>query len=271
LLFVLAAAFAGPVFAQPSKTVGPPADRAASGKADQAEGARILAEFQRSGIAGDYWLEFELRVLPRRGQERVIPGVLLGTRGPDGPVSLVNVAGERWLIASGPRPEAWRTTGGTPATAPPAEALAGTGITVFDLQMPFLYWRDFVYEGKAVIRGRPAHSFILRPPAGDPAAAPAGLTGVRVLLDVEFQALVQAEELGPDNTVLKTIALLELKKSGEQWLVKTIDVRDTRTRDKTRFTVRAAALGLAWPRGTFSPGSLDAALPPVPPERITRF
>lgn len=267
---LLAALLAGPAAAQAGRNPAPLQDRSAPGKADQAEGARILGEFHRAGIAGDYWLEFELRVMPRKGEEFTVPGTMLGTRGPDGPLSRITLGGYRWLIASGPNPAAWKAAAGGVHEAVVGESFAGTQVTVFDLQMPFLYWTDFLYEGKAVVRGRPAHSFILRPPAGATPPVP-GLTGVRVLLDVEFQAMVQAEELGAADTVLKTISLLELKKVGEQWLVKAIDVRDARTRDKTRFTVKSAALDLAWPAGTFDPANLAAPTPALPPGKAVRF
>ena len=267
---LLALTPASAVWAQADK-FGQPTDRTASGKADQAEGARILAEFQNAGIGGDYWLGFELRVLPRQGAERVATGALIGTRGPNGPLSRLTIGEERWLIESGPQPGVWTLNQGAAVAARPGQVIAGTGVTAFDLQMPFLYWKDFTYEGLARMRGRPTHSFILRPPAGQPVPM-AELAGVRIFLDVQFPAApVQAELLGKDNTVLKTISLLDLKKVGEQWLVKAIDVRDNRTRDKTRFTVRAAALNLEWPAGTFTPAGLAMEPPLVPGDKVVRF
>jgi hypothetical protein len=280
LLFVLAGCCAGPVLAQADKFGGQPADRPALGKADQAEGAKILADFRRAGIAGDYWLSFELRVMPRQGAERVVSGTLIGTRGVSGPLSRFTVGDQRWLIESGPQPSAWLATvdslaaKGTPVREIGAGegglALADTGVTLFEVQMPFLYWTDFTYEGEAKVRGRPTHSFVLRPPAGQ-AAPVAGLTAVRVLIDREFEAMVQADELGAGGAVEKTISLIDLKKVGDRWLVKAIDVRDARTRNKTRFSVTAAALGLAWPLSIFGPDSLTAEPPAVPPEKIVRF
>lgn len=266
---MLAALAAGPAPAQPDK-FGQPTERAAPGAADQAEGARILGEFREADIAGDYWLSFELRVMPRKGAERTVQGTLLGTRGPGGPLTRLAAGDGRWLIASGPSPDAWTLQDGVVAAAPPAQSLAGTGVTVFDLQRPFLYWKDFLYEGQARVRGRPTYSFILRPPAGQPAPVP-GLTGVRVLIDTQFMAIVQAELLGTGNEVLKSIAALDLKKVGEQWLVKSIDVRDHRTRDKTRLTFRAVALDLAWADEIFTPAGLTTEPPPVPGEKVVRF
>ncbi len=270
LFLVLVALAAAGALAQSDK-YNPPIDRAAPGKADQAEGARILADFRRAGIAGDYWLSFELRVMPRQGAERTAAGTLLGMRGTAGPLSRLTVGSQHLLIESGPQPEAWAAAADgviTPASA--GLAVADTGVTIFDLQMPFLYWTDFTYEGQAKVRGRPTHSFILRPPPGYVPPRP-GLTGVRVLIDAQFQAMVQAEQLGAKGAVEKTIVLLDLKKVGEQWLVKTIDVRDLRTRDKTRLTITAAAVGLTWPVETFASGNLLAPPPAVPPDKVVRF
>ena len=272
LLFALVLAGALPARAQADK-FALPVDRPASGKADQAEGARILAGFRGADIAGDYWLSFELRVLPRKGAERSVTGTLLGTRGPGGPLLRLTIPGEHWLIESGPQPSTWLAAGGGAprqlATGESDQAVAGTDVTIFELQRPFLYWSDFTYEGQAMIRSRPTHSFVLRPPAGQ--APVAGLTGVRVLIDAEFNALVQAEELGTGGVVEKTITLLDLKKVGDRWIMKAIDVRNHRTRDKTRFAVTGAALELDLPLATFSPDSLAAPTPVVPPEKIVRF
>lgn len=241
------------------------------GKADQAEGARILGQFRQAGIAGTYWLSFELRVMPRKGEERTIQGQLLGTHGAEGPLSRLTLEQERWLIQSGPQPAAWTAPSGQTArpatTAETLQPIAGTDLTLFDLQMPFLHWTDFVYEGLAKVRGRPAHQFVLYPPA-EFAQMRADLSGVRVYIDTQFQALVQVEQLGPDGKAAKGLTLIDLKKVGEQWLVKSIDVRNNVTRDKTRLTFKAAALDLALPPDTFSPERLAEPLPPIPREKM---
>lgn len=270
LLFALVALALPPAQAQPDK-YNPPIDRAAPGKADQAEGARILSDFRRASIAGDYWLAFNLRVMPRKGSERTITGTLLGMSGASGPISRLAVGGQHYLIESGPQPGAW-TAGATGEIVPAGsgQSVAGTDLTIFDLQMPFLYWTDFTYEGQAKVRGRPTYSFILRPPPDYVPPRP-GLSGVRVLIDAQFQAMVQAEQLGSKGGVERTIVLLDLKKVGEQWLVKTIDVRDQSSRDKTRLTITAAAINLKLPDGTFAPGNLLTDPPDITAKQIVRF
>jgi len=280
LLAALLAAHGATVFAQDNR-FRPAPTFVGGGRPDQAEGERILDEFRRAGIAGDYWLAFELRVLPRKDPERTLTGRMLGTRGMDGPLTRLSLpaGGEehRWLIQNGPNPAAWSwqgaVTGGTAKELSPAdsfEPIAGTDLTVFDLQMPFLFWTDFVFEGIARARGRPAHSVLLYPPT-DMAAARPELTGVRVFIDTQFQALLAAELLGPKGAPVKSITVLDLKKSGEQWIVKSIDVRNHQTRDKTRFTVLAVALGLALPAGVFDPAALGGDAPVIPEAKIERF
>ncbi len=247
---------------------------------DQAEGARILEQFRSVGIAGDHYLEFELRVMPRRGAERRIPGRLWGGRSPSGPIwRFILQPGQgaeerRWLIQNGPRPALW---GWNPATPDRTQVLGGqalfdpiggTDLTAFDLQMPFFYWTDHVFEGVTRVRGRPAQVFLLYPPADFAERHPA-LTGVRVYLDLEYHAMVQAEQLGADGRASKAMTVIDLKKVGEQWIVKSIDVRDEATRNKTRFSVTGAALDLDFSRSLFDPAMLAETL--SPPPRIERI
>lgn len=271
-----------PVLSAQPKGFRPPPNYVATTKPDQTEGARILGEFRQLGVAGDYWLEFQLRVMPRRGAGRSVAGQLLGSRNELGPITRLTIPGaaglsgeRRWLIQGGPQAAAWQWQGSDGQTVALAatglfEPLGGTELTLFDLQMPFLNWADFVYEGLTRLRGRPAHSFVLYPPA-DLATARPGLTGVRVLLDTQFQALVQAEFLGAKGAVEKTISVLDLKKVGDQWMVKSIDLRNSVTRDKTRFEVTATAMNLALPAGTFTPAALAQEPPLVPAAKIERF
>lgn len=247
---------------------------------DQAEGARILEQFRNVGIAGDHFLEFELRVLPRRGAERRVPGRLWGGRTATGPIwRFILNPGEqgqerRWLIQNGPRPALW---GWDPSAPERTQVLGGqalfdriadTDLTAFDLQMPFFYWTDHVFEGVTRVRGRPAQVFLLYPPEDFAVRHPA-LSGVRVYLDLEYHAMVQAEQLGTDGRATKAMTVIDLKKVADQWIVKSIDVRDEATRNKTRFTVTGAALGLDFSSSLFDPAMLGQTV--APPPRIERI
>lgn len=284
LFFALFTAIASPAFAQ--SRLNRPAPRYLQlGAPDQQEGAALLREVRASGPAGDFYLEFELRVLPRREDELRIPGRLWGSRNEAGPLTRLLLSGaregkvivpgeRRILVQGGPRPAAWQwpAADGVSAIAIDDAALfaplAGTDLSAFDLQMPFLYWSDFVYEGVTRLRGRPASTFLLYPPAALAARRP-DLAAIRVYIDAQFSALVQAEQLGENEKVLKSMHVVDLKKIGDQWMVKTIELRDETTRNKTRFAVTAAALGLDFAGGLFEPGSLPSAI--RPPEKLTRL
>lgn len=270
-----------------SRRYRPPARYFQVGKPDQAEGRKILENFRQLGLSGDYYLEFELRVMPRRGDTRVVGGCRLwGARNDIGPVSRVELpaSGEaplrRLLVQNGRSGAVWSSTGegglvaatGGGALDPKAlfEPLADTNLTPFDLQMPYLYWDDFVFEGLAPVRGRPAHVFLMYPP-DDIAALKPELAGVRVYLDTQFGALVESRQIGEGERVLKTLSVLDLKKVDDQWMVKSIDLRDEKTRDKTQFVVTGAALGLDFSGALFEADSLAHPVAPPAAERVRRL
>jgi hypothetical protein len=260
----------------------PPPNYLQFGKPDQEEGRQVLEQFRRQEIAGEYYLEFELRVLPRRGAGHALFGRFWGSRNIDGPVSRVSVRTTaddstpeiRLLVQGGASPALWRWQ--ESSSGPPEklgvgalfEPVAGTDLTPFDLQMPFLYWPEFIYEGLARMRGRPAYQFLLYPPA-EVAEKNPSLKGVRVYLDTQYTALVQAELIGMDGRAFKTVGLLDLKKVGDQWIVKSVDLRDETTRNKTRFTVTAAALKRTFTPDIFDPANLaEPVFPPADSELV---
>ena len=260
-----------------SKTYRPPPNYVQFGKPDQAEGRRIIEDFRQRGLPGGLYLEFQLQVMPRRGDERIVPARLWVGRNDKGPIWRLELAPDdttarqRLLVQNGPQSALWSWRPGSGVTQLGADALfdplADTDLTAFDLQWPFLFWNDFVYEGLARVRGRPAYVFLMYPPSEVTARRPA-LTGVRIYLDTQFNALVQAEQIGAENSLLKSITILDLKKVDEQWVLKSIDVRDEETRNKTRFAVTGAAAGLDFLPTLFEPASLDDAVQPPSAGRI---
>jgi len=253
--FLWAGVLCLPAFgAPPSKSNRAPSGFVQLGQPDQGEGAAILREFRSLGIAGAYYLEFELRVRPRRGKEKSFRGQLWGSRNEWGPISrvvLYDAAGapRRLLIQNGSNPQVttWQD-GQVKAQTTTVEGLLApllpeTELTAFDLLMPYLFWDDFVFEGTNKILGRAAHTFLLTPPAGL-AKDFATLRGVRVQLDTQFHAMVQSTLINAKGDDFKTFTVRDLKKVGDQWMVKTIDLRNELTRDKTRFQVLRAAVNL---------------------------
>lgn len=239
-----------------------------------------MVDFRQRSLPTDMYWEFELNVMPRRGKTHTVPARLWIGHNDKGPIWRVELQpgesgkNERLIVQNGPQSALWRqrpdTTSGLhdqPAGDGLFEPLAATDLTPFDLQMQFLYWDDYIYEGLARVRGRPAHVFLMYPGAEVSRLRPQ-LCGVRVYLDTQFHALVQAEQIGTNETLLKTITLLDLKKVDDQWIPKSIDVRDDTTRNKTRFVVLRAALRLDLLGGIFEPESLAEAVDPPAPERL---
>jgi hypothetical protein len=269
---VLAPAFAA---APPAR----PPELAQVGLPDAAEVREILQQFRQTDVAGDYFLDFELHTLPRRGEETVYRGRLWGGRNATGAivrVELVDAAGavRRLLVQNGERAAVWRFADGrmeqlgTAALFEPV--LPGSELTAFDIQRPYLYWPDATLEKLLRIRGRPAHAFVFRAPAAF-AAQHSEVAAVRAYLDTQFNALVQSELLGPNREVLKTMSLLELKKVGEQWIPKVIDWRNEQTGNKARFVVTGAALNLDFGPALFEPAKLTEAIQPPASDRIVRI
>jgi hypothetical protein len=261
----------------------PPTSYAQFGKPDQNEGRKVIEDFRRQGIAAPYYLDFSLRVMPRRGPEKLYHGEMRGARNDQGTISRLSLrpagnltdTGElRLLIQNGPAPAVWRWIPAQPSTVTRLavgelfQPVGETDLTAFDLQMPFLYWPDFTYEGLAKLRGRPAHQFLMYPPDDMLRLYPT-LTGVRVYLDTQFNALVQAELIGEKNQVIKSITVLDLRKVKDQWIVESLDLRDETTHNKTRFEVQGAALNLDFVGTLFEPESLKDVVAPLPHDQVT--
>jgi hypothetical protein len=268
--FVCAAlALALAVYSAPPPTKQGPL--AQIGKPDATEAARLIEQFRQWDIAGQYYLEFELHELPRRGAERVYQGKLWGSRNARGPITRIALTGadggeRRLLLQNGEQSALWRLEGGRVVplglSAWFEPVVPGVELTAFDLEMPFLYWPGATVDKIERVRGRPANQFVFRPPPAVAAQFPQ-LTGARAYLDTQFNKPLQTELLGRDGAVLKTLSLVDLKKIGEQWMVKSLDVRDETTRDKTRVLVTGAALNLALAPAVFEPAALaDDVLPP---------
>ena len=268
------------VRAQPAKNYRPMPNYVQLGKPDQAEGRRLMSDFRHLGISGDYYLEFRLRMMPHRGQESVFTGRLWGGRRPEGAYTRLELSGPdgsqvRLLILNGPNPQIWRWRPGLLEAEHLGlrdlfQAIPGTVLTPFDLQMPYLYWNDYTFEGLAKVRGRPAYNFLMYPPPDVEKADPA-LRGVRVSIDSEYKAMVESTLIGADDTPLKRLSLQELKKVQGQWIVQMVEVRDEATRSKTRFSVTGAALGQSFADGLFSPGALARDIAPPSGGAVDRF
>ena len=251
---------------------------------DREKGHAFLDEFRRMGLQGDYGFEFELRTMPRRGEERRFDGRMWGSRNRQGPVTLFEIRERerpenrlRLLVQNGTNPAVWMAEpvedGGYEVKSLGVEdwfsPLMGTDYTPFDLQMPFVFWEDFDYEGVFRVRGRPCHVFRMNPPEAF-RTEHGHLSSVQIYLDAEFKALFRAESLDDAGDPERVFSVIDFKKVQDEWIVKTIDLRDERARDKTRFQVTRAAMNVRLPVTAFDPVNLGDDLPSLARDEFSR-
>lgn len=237
-----------------------------------------LERLRRSGPAAAFYTDFRLRFLPRRGEERSVPGRMwVGLDGNGVPTMLVNLGTAspvHLLLRNGPAPELWmwRADGDGAARMLSGgdlfEPLADTQFTPFTLLMPFVYWQDARFEGVRRVRGRPAYSYVFTPQMPFPAEQ-AGFSSVRAFLDTQFGALGEVAYLGADARPVLTLRILELRRVSGDWVVRSVDLRDDRTGDKTRLEARAVATRVQMPDWLLDPTGLATPLPEPPADRLT--
>lgn len=249
----------------------------------------MLESIRSARYDGDFIFEFELRHFPRRGPTVLYRGSLFGTWNETGPLTRVELDGTpapgamdsdgptglRLLMQSGER--RWIARHDVAGTGAPVrlsgEALfepliPGFAYSAFDLQMPFLFWEDYDYEGAERLRGRPAHLFLMKPPPSIQAAAP-DLAAIRIAVDEDYHALLRVEWINREGAVERSYRILNFKRVDDQWLVKSIDLVDETTREKTRLRILSAAMRLELDPKNFTVESLNE--PPRYPAGSTAF
>jgi len=239
---------------------------------DLEEGHQRLESFRRQWVLGDMSLRYSLQFIPRRGKRQEIEGTLFGTNGLGGPLSLIQIHAEpetQLYLQSGPfasvsKKQApslrWNMVDVEDWFETINERIT---LTAFDLMMPFIYWKDWAYEGVTKVKGRVAHAFLLKAPESL-IGNPIGLHGVVVFLDESFNALVKAEYISEEDVVMKSLSLIDIKKVDDVWLPKTFDFLDEETRDKTRLRIREAALHLDFSDHPFGNGVYPESVPEIP-------
>ena len=167
------------------------------------------------------------------------------------------------IIQNGPNARAWRRGGDDAAflLVEPGELftpiLDGLAYSIFDLQMPFVFWPDFSYEGPKLFSGsRVAQTFLMYPPAGY-LADDFELGSVRIALDDTYDALLQVEVLQDNGEPASRFKVESFKKVDEQYIVSRITLTDFETRDRTSFAVKEASVGMLLDEGIFKPDGMS--------------
>lgn len=246
---------------------------------DQSEGLALINDFRRQGLAGDFVFRFDLTHLPHRAAASTLRGVMLGTwqQGwAQGRVELTQREGSivlahplKLLYWNSGEPRAW-ISGEDPEIVSELDFSSWSQplvepfiLTPFDIAMPFVFWDEFYYEGSTRLRGRPVHQFIFFPEEEFAIENP-DIGAVRASLDTRFNALIQFEVLNPDDEVIRVVSVQNFRRVQEQWIVRTVEVTNRKNRDRARFEVFAAALGLQLPASVFMPEHLHERTPHIP-------
>ncbi|TVP77179.1 MAG: hypothetical protein EA353_10880, partial [Puniceicoccaceae bacterium] len=118
------------------------------------------------------------------------------------------------------------------------------------------------YEGPARVSGRRAQRFFIYPPEDDPILRQ-NIDRVRLALDDGYNALLRVDFYDVDR-LISSFRIRRFTEVQGQYIVREIDLVDERKRDRTKFTVTAASVGLQLPTSTFDPQSTRSPIQLAP-------
>lgn len=233
---------------------------------DLAEGVRRIERFRHQRLDGDFRFQFELEHLPRRAKTVHFYGTLWGSWNEMGAINRFRIEPvEGYLdevveliVQSGPYPRVWKRAGlagnfvlleGDALFEP---VIPGIVYTPFDLQMPFVYWTEFSYQGPDRVRSRTVQQFLMYPPM-DSIYRERGIASVRMGLDDVYDTLLFAEVQDASEVIISEFSVDRWKKVDGRYIVKQITLEDMGSKDRTRFIVHDATVGLNLPEQTFQP------------------
>jgi hypothetical protein len=148
------------------------------------------------------------------------------------------------------------------APAPDATAaseIPGLGIAWTDLALGFLQWPGAVTEQEEMKLGRLCH--VVRLPAPPAAASP--YAAVRLWVDAQAQALLQADGLDARGRLVRRLAVRSLRKTDEgDWVVKDFEIADRAQKSRVRLEFESVVEWVDDP----DPAAGDTAPDPGTPE-----
>ena len=248
---------------------------------DEAEASKMVQLFRAQRPEENFCFQFQLEHKPRRGRTVRYEGILFGSRNRYGPVSRVKLFREKIgeaspiglspieiIVQNGLAPKVWvrrlaqedfvLIEDGT-LFEPIFE---GVLYTPFDLQMPFTFWSDYIYEGPSRVLSRIGQNFRMLPPEGSLAESN-DVTAVRVAIDDTYYALLRAEVLEAKDKVRSRFTVRGIKKVQGHYIVKEVELKNMTTKDATSFKVKAARVGLPLDGAIFNPEA-SVELPEIP-------
>ncbi len=221
-----------------------------------------------------YSFRFKFRHMPRRGPETLrfasISGPALGSG-----IYRVELENDAVFLLENPRDprllaysRSDRQIKELPKEFVLRPMVEGMNQTYFDLLMPFVFWEEeYLKSGK--VAGRPCHLYNFACPSWVTQAMP-DWQSVSLALDDAYQAPLRVEIFSRDLQPLRSTTLRTFKKTGDEWMVKTMDCMKYEDRSNTRIEMIAAATRLDLSPEYFQKESFMLPIP-IPAEAFERF
>jgi hypothetical protein len=146
---------------------------------------------------------------------------------------------EQVIARGGATSELVRLVGpqGEPAPAPEwNDRIQGSDVTWLDVSLGFLWWKSPTLAGEATVKGRLCDIVELEPPMPVPNCAK-----VRIWLDRELKLLLKAEEVDPQGHTTRLMWVRAVKKIGNRWMVRDIEVETRGSGHRTRLHIADVA------------------------------
>jgi len=223
-------------------------------------------EFFNSRQSENYFFEFDLVHIPRKSESTTYKGFLLGKyfdgnyhtrlilsdeKSNEDFLMIYSNRGEHKVYKFDKEINAPRLLEKSEWTNSFIKELISSPFEVF---MPYKSWESF-YTGAGRI-GQAVYFYTLKSPSED-------LPNVRIALSREFNHPVQSEFL-KENIAQKTVSLSSVKKVGDYWIMKDVEIKDNISKDKDKMIVVAANLEDILDKKLFTPENLGKAIEQKP-------
>jgi len=239
---------------------------------DDEEAAQMLQSFKAQRLDKNYCFQFQLEHKPRKGRTVRYEGILYGSWNMEGPITRVKLFPNRidtdspemlspidMIVQNGFSPKVWvRQKNSERFTLINDQSLFepifdGIVYTPFDLQLPFIFWNRYTYEGPSRVLSRIGHKFLMFPPERS-LAEQHGVSAVRISVDDTYYALLRAEVMqgGKERS---QFTVRGIKKIQDRYIVREVELKNLFTKDATTFKVKAAGIGMAFADSIFDPQS----------------
>lgn len=246
-----------------------PSDRIQADELETNEATEFLENFRSLRFASDFIWVAELEYMPKRGKTKRFDCLYYGTWHNNAhKVRLIFLPNEEnpvrveYLLISGKEPQAWKLIEGEVSKLSKEEwFIPFTQNSIyrpFDILMPFLHWEDANYVGPDKEKSRPVQVFDISPPSEQ--IVKNMPESVKISIDDDYNAMVACRYF-INGEIEKEFKIISYKKVQDQWIIKSTDLRDNTTKDKTRLRIFEAAMNLKLDSLLFHPDYLKQPIP----------